>query len=131
MPGNVANAVATETMPWSLCRAFVHAREYLIAQNEYRNGESQRDLLVDTSRKHWILAKRLAPAQLEELRDFYEARGGPLEAFYFYDPWETDPKFDSTPSGGAGRYLVRFAGPWEQSAGAGRADANLLLIELA
>ena len=131
MPGSVANAVVNETLPWSLCKAFGHSREYPINENEYRNGESQRASLTQTSRKNWRTAKRLTPAQLETLRDFYEARSGPLGAFYFYDPWETSPKFDSTPSGSPGRYVVRFAGSWEQMAGLGRAEVNIELVELA
>lgn len=43
--------------PW-----FCACREYALLENEYRNGESQRGLLVSTSRKRWRLGKRLTPA---------------------------------------------------------------------
>ena len=79
MPGSVQNAVPLELMPHSLCRAFGHAREYVVLESEYRNGESQRSRLVETSRKRWRLAKRLTPALLQQLRDFYDARKGPEE----------------------------------------------------
>ncbi|HWP83969.1 MAG TPA: hypothetical protein VNN17_02160 [Terriglobia bacterium] len=133
MPGFVQNAVPITVLPQSLSRAFAHAREYIVLENEYRNGESQRSRLVNTSRKRWRLAKRLTPALLQQLRDFYDARKGPEEPFYFYDPWDTAPKFSHDPAGTAttGRYTVRFEGPWEQMVGMGRADAEIALVELA
>jgi hypothetical protein len=90
-------------------------------------------VLTTNSRKRWRLAKRLTPAQLEVLRDFYEARNGPAEPFYFYDPYETDPKFSYDPTGQAteGRYTVRFEGGWSQSVGLGRSEVEIELVELA
>lgn len=133
MPGSVQNAIPLEVLPNSLCRSFGHSREYPLFENEYRNGESQRSLLAATSRKTWQLAKRLTPAQLANLRTFYDARNGPQEAFYFYDPWETSPKFSYDPTGTAtqGRYTVRFGGYWEQMIGMARADAEITLLEVA
>lgn len=133
MPGSVQNAAPLAVLPQSLCRAFVHAREYALRENEYRNGESQRSLLVATSRKRWRLAKLLTPALLQQLRDFYDARSGSEEPFYFYDPYETVPKFSYDPTGAAtqGRYTVRFDGAWEQSVGLARGDVKINLIELA
>jgi hypothetical protein len=133
MPGSVANAAPATVMPDSLSRAFAHAREYPVIDNEYRNGESQRSAQATTSRKKWTLTKRLTPAQLQALRNFYDARGGTLEPFYFYDPYETNPKFSYDPSGAAaaGRYTVRFNSEWSQSVGPGRSDVQIELIELA
>lgn len=133
MPGSVQNAVPVAVLPHSLCRAFVHEREYPVLDNEYRNGESQRSVQASNSRKRWRLAKRLTSAQLATLRDFYDARKGPTEPFYFYDPYETSPKFSHDPTGQAvaGRYTVRFAGPWAQSTSLARVDLTLELIELA
>jgi phage-related protein len=133
MPGSVQNATPLTVLPESLSRAFVHEREYPVLDNEYRNGESQRKAQANNSRKRWHLAKRLARAQLETLRDFFDARKGPTEPFYFYDPYETSPKFSHDPTGQAtaGRYTVRFAGTWEQSASLARTDLMLELIELA
>ncbi len=133
MPGSVQNAAPLTVLPASLSRAFLHERVYPVLDNEYRNGESQRSAQASNSRKHWRLAKRLTPAQLSALRDFYDARKGPTEPFYFCDPYETSPKFSHDPTGQAvvGRYTVRFAGGWEQSTSLTRTDLSLELIELA
>lgn len=133
MPGSVLNAAPATVLPNSLCRSFVHEREYPALENEYRNGESQRTVQAANSRKRWRLAKRLTPAQLTALRDFHDARIGPTEPFYFYDPYETNPKFSHDPTGqaAAGRYAVRFAGEWSQSVSLGRADVSIELIEVA
>src|SRR5512133_3048255 len=99
MPGSVANAAPTTVMPNSLSRAFVATREYPVIDNEYRNGEAQRSAHATSSRKKWTLRKRLTPAQLIALRDFFDARNGMHEAFYFYDPYQTNPKFSFDPIG--------------------------------
>lgn len=133
MPGSVQLSVPATVLPHSLCKAFSHSREYAIVENEYKNGESQRAVLVTTSRKSWTQSRRLTPAQLATLRAFYLARNGSTEAFYFYDVHETSPKFSYDPTGvrANGRYTVRFAGSWEQSVGMGRADIGISLVELA
>ncbi|MBM4035280.1 MAG: hypothetical protein FJ291_26345 [Planctomycetes bacterium] len=133
MPGSVQNAAPSTVMPWSLCVAFVRSQEYPAQENEYRNGESQRSVLATNSRKHWSLAKRLTPAQLQALRDFYDTHHGPQEPFYFYDVWETNPNFsyDTTAQATQGRYTVRFEGAWEQSAGIGLIEVTMELVELA
>ena len=132
MPGSVQNAAPATVLPASLCRSFVHQRAYPLVENEYKNGESQRVVLGTTSRKRWRLGKRLAPAQLQTLRNFWEARNGPLEAFYFYDPYETNPKFswDGTGATVTGRYIVRFNGDWQDSIGQGRSDVQIELVEV-
>ena len=133
MPGSVQNAAPLTVMPESLSRSFAHERAYPVVESEYRNGESQRSVQATNSRKRWRLAKRLVPAQLAALRDFYDARKGPTEPFYFYDPYATNPKFLHDPTGQAiaGRHTVRFAGEWNQIVGLGRADVSIELIELA
>ncbi len=133
MPGSVTNAAPSTVLPWSLSRAFVRSQQYPVIENEYAGGESQRSVLASNSRKRWRLAKRLTPAELQALRDFYDARHGPQEPFYFYDVWETNPKFSYDPTGQAteGRYVVRFEGEWNQSVGSGRADVQIGLVEVA
>jgi len=133
MPGSVQNASPVGVLPWSLSRAFVRSQEYPVLDNEYAGGESQRSVLASNSRKRWRLAKRLTPTELTALRDFYEARKGQQEPFYFYDPWDTSPKFSYDPTGEAtqGRYTVRFEGGWEQSAGMGLIEVTLELVEVA
>jgi len=133
MPNSVQTAVPATVLPVSLSRTFVHQREYPVLDNEYRNGESQQSVQATNSRKRWRLAKRLTPAQLSALRDFHDARKGPTEPFYFYDPCGTSPKFSHDPTGQAvaGRYTVRFAGEWSQSVGQGRSDVQVELLEVA
>jgi hypothetical protein len=133
MPGSVLNAAPTTVLPWSLSKTFAHAREYAAIDNEYKNGESQRSLLVATSRKSWRTSRRLTPSVLATFRAFYDARKGLHQPFYFYDHTETSPKFsyDSTGVATIGRYTVRFAGTWEQMVGMGRADVDIALVELA
>ena len=133
MPGSVENAAPSTVLPWSLSTAFARSQGYPILDNEYRNGESQRSVLASNSRKRWRLAKRLPSAQLQTLRDFYEARKGPQEPFYFYDPWDASPKFSYDPTGQAtpGRYTVRFEGGWEQNVHLGLGEVSLELVEVA
>lgn len=133
MPGSVQNAAPVAVLPRSLCRTFVHERTYPLIENEYKNGESQRSVLATNSRKRWRLTKRLSAGALHALRDFYDARGGALEPFYFYDPYETNPKFSHDPTGQAlgGRYTVRFDSEWNQSIMLARSDVQIELIELA
>ena len=89
-------------------------------------------MLATNSRKRWRLAKRLPAATLQALRNFYDARNGAAEEFYFYDPYETIPKFSYDPTGQStvGRYTVRFNGDWQQSSTPGRSDVSIELIEL-
>jgi len=133
MPGSVQNAAPTTVLPQSLCRAFAHERAYPLTENEYRNGESQRSVLATNSRKRWRLAKRIPTAALQALRNFYDARNGTTEEFYFYDPYETNPRFSYDPTGQStvGRYTVRFNCDWQQSSTPGRSDLQIELIELA
>ena len=114
-------------------RCVVHPRAYPVLKNEYRNGEAQRSAQASASRKKWTLTKRLTPPQLAALRTFYDARKGTHEPFYFYDPYETNPKFSYDPTGVAvtGRYTVRFDSDWSQSLTPGRSDVDVQLIELA
>ena len=133
MPGSVQNAAPVTVLPQSLCKAFAHERAYPLLQNEYRNGESQRSALATNSRKRWRLTKRLTPVALQTLRDFYDARNGPTEPFYFYDPYETTPKFSWDGNGQmvVGRFIVRFDSDWSQSVGPGRSEVQIELVELA
>jgi hypothetical protein len=133
MPSSVQTTAPTTVLPASLSRSFARAQELATHENNYADGTSYREKLVETPRRRWRLVKRLTPAQLQELRDFYLARKGPTEPFYFYDPYEINPRFAHDPTGTSlyGRYTVRFAGPWEQSTPFARADVAIELIEIA
>ena len=132
MPGAVQNAVPSTVMPWSLARSFVHDRNFPVEENQYQNGESQRDKQADTSRKRWRLAHRLAPTDLAALLAFYDARNGPHEPFYFYDVHDTSPKFayDETGVETTGRFTVRFDCAWRQTVGIARADVEIAITEI-
>jgi len=132
MPGSVAVAVPVTVMPNSLSTRFRHSREYILKANDYKNGESQRGVLVTSSRRRWSIDKRMTPAALATLRNFYDARNGPHEAFYFYDVWETVPKFSHDPTGvaTAGRFTVRFVGQWPQEANISRLETSVTVLEI-
>lgn len=138
MPGNVSNAAPATVLPQSLCTAFQHSRSYPVRANEYADGTAQRDVLALSSRKIWQLAKRLTATDLATLRDFYEARGGTKEAFYFYDPYNpgtgsaVGSNYDPTGTETQGRHVVCFTGDWAQNAsGPGRLTVDIGLRELA
>ena len=133
MPGSVPNAAPATVMPWGLCKAFTPSREWAVLGNEYRNGESQRSKLVETSRKKWAITRRLTTAQLQTLWNFWNARKGTVEPFYYYDPTETSPKYSYDPTGveTIGRYTVRFDGAWSQEIQLGRAETSFGMIQLA
>jgi hypothetical protein len=109
-PGSVQSAAPVTVLPLSLCKSFVHERAYPLIENEYKNGESQRSVLATNSRRRWRMAKRLAPVALVALRNFFDARNGSAEPFYFYDPYDTNQRFSYGPTGVAtvGRCIVRF-----------------------
>lgn len=132
MPGNVANALAVTVMPWNLCRAFSCVDEWPRQVNEYVDGRRQVRKLADNSRRVWRLSQRLTDVQLATLRNFWNARKGPLEAFYFYDVWETSPLFtyDATGAATTGRYKVRFEGTFASDWTLARFEASLTLVEV-
>lgn len=118
-------------MPFSLARHFQCSREYTVAENRYKNGESQRALRTATSRKSWSRGAILTAAQLATLRTFYNARRH--EPFYFYDGLETSPRFsyDDTGVATTGRFTVRFEGKWQEDLSMVRSNVTLALVELA
>lgn len=133
MPGSVDNVVVATVMPWNLCKRFQRARTRAILENSYCDGTNQRVNLTGSSRKRWSIEMRLVPAELAELRTFYEARKGPQEAFLFYDVWEFTPHFDYDETGaaeGVGRYPVRFENAWGQSVDWVRGGIGLELVEV-
>ena len=133
MPGSVANCRADHGAAQSLSRAFVHTREYPVIDNEYRNGESQRSVAggdqpqeVEPDEAADALALADAPGVLRCAERHHEP-------FYFYDPYETNPKFSYDPTGAAvtGRYIVRFNSDWSQSVTLAGRTCRSNLIELA
>lgn len=132
MPDSVANAAPATVMPLSLSRAFEHSRAYTIEGNDYPDGRNQRRVRTASSRRSWALSKRMTPTLLVELRDFFDARKGGTEPFYFYDPF--DGTHDPTGVSGTGRFTVRFDGDWQgQLAGPGQrgCEVDVRLVEVA
>jgi hypothetical protein len=140
MPGIVplASVDPVYVLPRSLSKAFTASRSYDSLVNTYANGESQREILVTNSRRRWKLTKRLTPAALVELRDFWDTHR--TDPFYFYDPHadyanETvipiGSNWDASGASQVGRFAVRFEGDWSQSMGVGRGEASIELVELA
>jgi len=109
-PGNVLTSAAATVLPASLFTAFTEIITYELQANTYRNGESERQVLVSAPRRMWRYTKRLAPAQHALLVAFFRARSGSVEAFYFYNIMETSPRFTTDPTGviTTGRVKARF-----------------------
>lgn len=110
MPGSVQNATPTLVMPWNLAIAFQHSRQYPMISNDYSNGENQRTLLAFNSKKSWRIQQKLIPALMDVFMSFYDSVGGPHKAFYFYDVFDTSPKYsyDNTGIATTGRFTVTF-----------------------
>jgi hypothetical protein len=129
MPASVQNAVATTVMPFFLARQFTASREVLVQENVYRDGERQLGLLAHTSLKTFITLLATTAIQLTAMREFYLARKGGLEPFYFYYGPECGYRHDPSGQASEGRYIVIFLNPWEQVIGMGRSEASIQLIE--
>ena len=128
MPGNVATATASLVMPLVLCSSFQRSERWKSHVNGYANGEHEAASLVTNSRRAWDLTIPLAPAALAALRDFFDARNGQQQPFYFYDTHEG--VYDATGVLANGRYIVRFASAWSHVRQLGRQPANFSLIEI-
>ncbi len=133
MPGSVSSASVTAgtVLPLSLSKAFVHTREIPTIVGLYKDGSSDRKFLAEDSRKRWKLSKRLPIDALEALRDFYDARKGSHQPFYFYDPYESNFTYDPTGVTLTGRYTVRFEGGWDQSSEIARSETGIALVQIA
>jgi hypothetical protein len=115
MIGSVALAAPTTVMPYSFCRAFSRSDTWVVDINTYKNGEEQRLNKFTSSRRSWVMTKRLTATDWKTAYDFWKATKH--KSFYFYDPYETSPKFtiDPTMARTIGRYKVCFDGDWDES----------------
>lgn len=129
MPGVVAAASASTVLPALLCSSFTRTVAWPVEDNVYRNGEAQRRARTAEGRNTWALAPKLPASVHAALKAFFAARGGPKEAFYYYDPH--DGTHDPTGVATTGRYKVRFADSLSLSIGMARGDGQLGLIEVA
>lgn len=131
MPGNVQVATPATVLPNALCKSYQRAQDYKMLVNWYPDGSQQRACLVVGPRDSWVLSQRLGPAALSALTQFYLARQGNTQPFYFYDQIESPHTYDPSGVNGLGRYTVRFAGDGLTiSGGMGRSDAQFSLIEI-
>lgn len=136
MPGSLAAAAPVTVLPASLCAAFSESRELPVLETEYRDGSVQTKSQATTGLRRWRPGKRLAAAALWTLREFWEARRGGLEPFYFYDPYDAGAgaigsNYDATGVSTQGRHTCVFSGGWNQSIGVARTEASIELVEVA
>ena len=99
MPGNVQNAAPATVLPLSLSKSFVHERAYPLVENEYKNGESQRSVPAPTADAggSW---RSVSPPPLSRRCGTSSMRGkASTEPFYFYDAYDTSPRFSYDPTG--------------------------------
>lgn len=120
-------------LPWGLCKVFEQTRTGSVQINEFPTGDSIRRPMVEDTRRAWQLARRCTVQQIAALEEFYRLVGGSHRTFWFYDLWETAPRFHWDESGEQtiGRYCVRFAGRMESGYQMGRSDVAFELIEVA
>lgn len=135
MPGSLAAAAPVTVLPQTLCAGFSEARELPVLENEYRDGSVQTKNQAASGLRRWRLGKRLAAAALWTLREFWEARRGGLEPFYFYDPYDAGAgavgsNYDPTGVSEQGRHTVVFTSAWGQSIGIAHTEAGIELVEV-
>jgi len=130
MPGNIQSAVPSGIMPWALCTAFSESREYAQLQAQYHDGTVHRSQLASTSRRTFMLSRRLTAAKATALKTFWDGQQGGVVPFLFYNLVEG--AYDPTGNSVVGRYAVVFRSNWAQTTGLARTDVqNLELIEVA
>ena len=118
MPGSVENAAPIHTLPAGLAVMFSRGENYPVLRNVFPSGDSVRGLLGYSTRSSWQQTRRGTPTETEALRDFFVARQGPLEPFYFVD------EFGVTKT-------VRFVNEFNQVLRLGRGEVSFELIQLA
>ncbi len=134
MPGNVALPNPVGVFPKHLSTKFVEKRAYVELQSQFHDSSIIRSQLALASRKSFSLAEKLTAAETATLKSFYDAHGGGLIPFFFYNPFEVCPpgtNYDPTFVNPVGRYIVRFGNDWDQVTGLMRtASPDMELIEI-
>jgi hypothetical protein len=129
VPASLQVAQPATVLPHSLCSAFSEQRSFPIVANEpYVDRRTQRSFQANISRKAWSLGKRLAYTEWLALRDFFRARKGMTQPFYFY-PNNAD--HDPTGTSVTGQFTVRFQGALSETYNVGRHGIELALVEIA
>src|ERR1041385_2140286 len=96
MPGNLDAAAPTGVLPQNIFSSFVESRSYPVLSANYHDGTYERSIVEDginapASLRTWKAEARNTPAALATLRAFWDAHGGGLIPFYFYNPFEPVP----------------------------------------
>lgn len=137
MPGSVDNAAPTTVLPRLDGFRIMREREWSVRANEYLDGRAQVAKDFATSRKRLSCSCRLTASVLTAMREFYEARRGPLEPFIVYDMRERaeeglTPLYDDTGvAAGAGKYTVRFLNStWDQAIRVSRGEVTFAVVEV-
>lgn len=129
MPGTIAAATATTVLPWKGALAFSEARRWPQKVSQpYSDGRVNLRMQANIDRREWRISRRLDYSEWETLRDFYSARDGAAESFYFYATLATH---DETGESLTGRYLVRFQGALPMTYNLGYISTDFRLVEVA
>ena len=128
MPGSVSLASPATVLPYSLSEVFTESYEWPVVSSEvYVDGSIQVRSDATAARKTWVLRQNWEFDDISDLLDFWDARKGPHEPFYFY-PLLAD--YDPTGVLTTGRYLVRFDGTLQREYMMARWPVNLRLVEV-
>ena len=143
MPGNLSAAVVSVVLPQSLCTAFTETRSFPLLSVGYHDGRIERGLIVDgvnasASIRTWVMAKRLATADLVALRTFWESMNGSAGRFYFYNPIQpafgqpVGSNYDANGASVQGRHICMFTNSqWNETQDIGRSVTQIELMEVA
>jgi phage-related protein len=141
MPGNLNAASPSTVFPNFTYTQMPESRHFEILTNTFHDGSLCQSLITDTlnapeSIRTWNLSLRLTATQLVTLRNFYEAAGGPLGAFYWYNPYEFNSyvgdNYDPTGDSTQGRHTCKFTNPyWFEQTPLGRSNTQVSLLEIA
>lgn len=128
MPGIVTQAVASTVLPYALASLFVQAYTWPVVENgPFPDGSYLRETQGEAARLSWTLSRRLTAGEFSALVSFWEARKGPLQAFYFYP---VQSQHDATGVATTGRYLVRFEGALTMTLQLGRDTGDFTLVQV-
>jgi hypothetical protein len=128
MPGSVALSAPTAVLPYGLSAMFIETYTWpTVSSDAYPDGSMQVRSDGAAVRRAWSLSQNWLFADLPDLVDFYDARKGAHEPFYFYPILS---QYDATGVSTTGRYRVRFDGALQRDYQMGRWPASFKLIEI-
>lgn len=130
MPDNIITSTPVDVLPQVFCAALHEEHRLECFVNAYQDGRSDRAALALNSRRFFRMTRVLTSAQYSALYIFYSNHL--VAPFYFYNPFETVPKFTWDASGAApdGRYICTFDGSWSEEVRLGRSHVSFGLREV-